>query len=141
MVASPIYRPAIISPLLSRTGRRSTLSTLTLDLCDTGFHPITVAKNARDQPQPTERKPCLIIKWVIFRARRKVFSERFQREVNASGSTHRSLSSKFYPNRRYCGPAAVRNVSTARAREKPGLFLQTASHLGYIKTTTLPPLF
>src|ERR1041385_4455696 len=75
-----------------------------------------------------------------FIARRKVFSERFQREVNASGSTRWSHSSKFYPNRRYCGPPAVRNVSTARAREKPGMFLQTASHRGYIKTTTLPPI-
>src|SRR3954470_5902942 len=127
-------------PLLSRTGRRPTLATLTLDLCDTGFHPITVAKTARDQPQPTERKPRLIIKRHIFIARRKVFLERFQRQVNASGSTHRSRSSKFYPNRRYCGPPTVRNVSTARAREKPGMFLQTANHRGYIKTTTLPPI-
>src|ERR1041384_6592071 len=37
-------------------------------------------------------------------------------------------------------PPAVRNVNTACAREKPGMFLQTANHLGYIKTTTLPPL-
>src|SRR4051812_31896593 len=29
-----------------------------------------------------------------------------------------------------------------RARErKTGMFFQTASHLGYIKTTTLPPIF
>src|SRR3954467_4806776 len=69
-----------------------------------------------------------------------MFSERFQREVNAAGSTHGSRSSKFYLNRRFRGPPAVRNVSTARAREKPGMFLQTASHRGYIKTTTLPPL-
>src|ERR1041385_5829242 len=46
----------LFSPLLSRTGRRPTLATLTLDLCDTGFHPITIAKPAQDQPQPTERK-------------------------------------------------------------------------------------
>src|SRR3954468_17849287 len=71
---------------------------------------------------------------------RKMFSERYQREVNAAGSTRRSRSLKFYPNRRYCGPPAVRNVNTAREREKPGMFLQTSSHLGYIKTTTLPPL-
>src|ERR1041385_3585586 len=31
-------------------------------------------------------------------------------------------------------------MSIARAREKPEMFLQTASHRGYIKTTTLPPL-
>src|ERR1041385_7027362 len=43
-------------PLLSRTGRRPTLATPTLDLCDIGFHPITLAKTARDQPKPTERK-------------------------------------------------------------------------------------
>src|SRR3954470_23716824 len=53
-------------PLLSRTGRRPTLATLTLDFCDTGFHPITVAKTARDQPQPTERQPRLISKRDIF---------------------------------------------------------------------------
>src|SRR4051812_27910579 len=39
-----------------------------------------------------------------FVARRKVISERFQREVNGTGSTHGSRSSRFYPNRRYCGP-------------------------------------
>src|SRR4051794_24808488 len=64
----------LLSPLLSRTGRRPTFATLTLDLCDTGFHPITVAKTARDQPKPTERKTPLIIKRDIFIARRKVFS-------------------------------------------------------------------
>src|ERR1041385_3208587 len=71
-------------PLLSRTGRRPTLATMTLAPCDIGFRPITVAKTARDQPQPTERKPRLIIKRDIFIARRKVFLERFQREVNAA---------------------------------------------------------
>src|SRR3954470_2498464 len=112
-------------PLLSHIGRRPTLATLTLDLCDTGFHTITVVQTARDQPQPTERKPRLIIKRVIFIACRKVFSEWFQREVNAASSTRCSRSSKFYPNRRYCGPSAVRNVNTARVREKPRMFLQT----------------
>src|SRR3954467_3306127 len=34
----------LFPPLLSRIGRRPTLATLTLDLWDTGFHPITVAK-------------------------------------------------------------------------------------------------
>src|ERR1041385_6297145 len=62
----------LFSPLLSRTGRRPTIATLTLDLCDTGFHPITVAKTARDQPQPTERKPWLIIKRVIFYSAPKI---------------------------------------------------------------------
>src|ERR1041385_7183809 len=77
----------LFPPLVSRTRRRLTLAPLTLDLCDTGFHPITVAKTARDQPQPTEQKPRLLIKRDILIAHRKVFSERFQREVNASGST------------------------------------------------------
>src|ERR1041385_6690591 len=62
----------------------------------------------------------------------------------ARGERHRldALIAQFevYPNRRSCGPSAVGNVNTARAREKPGMFLQTASHLGYIKTTTPPPL-
>src|SRR3954471_14880291 len=47
----------LFSPLLSHTGRRPTLATLTLDLCDTGLRPITVAKPAQDQPKPTEQNP------------------------------------------------------------------------------------
>ena len=82
-----------------------------IDLCDTGFHPITVAKPHETNRSQRNEKTRLIIKRVIFIARRKLFSERFQREVNASGSTHRSR-----------GPPAVRNVSTARAREKPEIF-------------------
>src|ERR1041385_2957345 len=45
--ASLIYRSAIIFPLLSRIGRRPTIATLTLDLCDTGFHPMSQRSSVR----------------------------------------------------------------------------------------------
>src|SRR3954471_1725435 len=106
-------------PLLSRIGRRPTLTTLTLDLATPGFTRSPSRKPHETSRSQRNEKPRLIIKRVIFIACRKVFSKRFQREVKASGSTHRSRSSKFYPNRRYCGPPAVRNVSTGRPREKP----------------------
>src|ERR1041385_7568413 len=45
---------------------------------------------------------------------------------------------KVLPESEVLRTPAVRNVNTAHAREKPGMFFQTASYLGYIKTTTPP---
>ena len=56
------------SPLFSYRVRRPTLATLTLDLCDTGFHPITVATSGTG-PAITNgaEKPHLYLNGLFYR--------------------------------------------------------------------------
>src|ERR1041385_4515181 len=85
----------LFPPLLSRTGRRPTLATLTLDLCDTGFRPITVARPHEINHNQRNEKPRLIIKRVILwgaeKCCRNVTAVRYDRRARRTERVGRSF--------------------------------------------------